>query len=140
MYMGLVMTVNSTIATSYHNSLLQTVDYDAGDGEPRNIEEAMRRPDADQWWACTMDEWQSFQDMGVFDFVPLPKGRRAIDSKIVYKLKRDENNLPIRYKARIVARGFQQQLGVDFFDSFSAMSHPTSVRAILAVRAYTADD
>eukprot|EP00961_Rhodomonas_salina_P280571 3789806-Rhodomonas_salina.1 len=95
----------------------------------------MARPDAAEWWACTVDEWQSFLDMGVFEEVDLPAGRRSIQSKLVYKLKRDKYGIPVGYKVWIVARGFQQELGVDFFESFSAMSHPVHVRAIMALAA-----
>eukprot|EP00961_Rhodomonas_salina_P209922 2834498-Rhodomonas_salina.1 len=72
--------------------------------------DALLRPDAAEWWAATVDEWQSFIDMEVFEEVDLPAGRRAIQSKLVYKLKRDEFGIPVRHKARIVALGFQQAL------------------------------
>ena len=83
--------------------------------EPSTIEEALKRPDGAQWWNATMEEWQSFIDRGVFKEVDLPYGHRAIDTRAVFKVKRDENNLPIRHKCRIVERGFQAQEGVDFF-------------------------
>ena len=135
-HIGVAMTLNEPLSTEYNASLLQSVAYSAeGSEDPADLAEAMSRPDAAEWWACTVDEWQSFLDMGVFEEVDLPQGRRAIQSKLVYKLKRDEHGIPVRHKARIVARGFQQELGVDFFESFSAMSHPVHVRAIMALAA-----
>lgn len=135
-HIGITVTLNEPLSTEYNASLLSTVAYSAeGTKDPVNLHYTLSRGDSAEWWACTVDEWQSFIDMEVFEEADLPPGRRAIESKLVYKLKRDENNIPFRYKARIVARGFQQELGVDFFESFSAMSHPVHVRAIMALAA-----
>ena len=38
-----------------------------------------------------------------------------------------------KYKARLVARGFLQKLGVDFFSTFSPMATLTSIRILLAL-------
>jgi hypothetical protein len=38
--------------------------------------------------------------------VPSPAGRKLVDSKWVFKLKRDANGKIARYKTRLVARGF----------------------------------
>eukprot|EP00961_Rhodomonas_salina_P001487 20412-Rhodomonas_salina.1 len=51
------------------------------------------------------------------------------------QLKLDRNNEPIRYKARIVSKGYQQRFGVDYIDSFSATAHPTAIRTMLALAA-----
>lgn len=38
-----------------------------------------------------------------------------------------------RYKAKLVAKGFHQQAGVDFHKTFSLVIKPTSVRLVLAI-------
>ena len=43
--------------------------------------------------------------------VDLPKDRKAIGSKWVFKVKRDVNGKVLRYKARLVAQGFNQKYG-----------------------------
>lgn len=50
--------------------------------------------------------------------VDLPKGRKAITAKWVFKLKGAGTN-NIRFKARWVARGYAQIPGVDFNETFS---------------------
>ena len=134
MYIGVSMTLNP-IAYAYHQAAATQVFYSATEEDPKSLDEALNRRDADRWWEATMEEWQSFVDRGVFEISDLPPGRRAIDSKIVYKLKKNELGLPERYKARIVARGFQQEIGVDYFESFSAMSHPVAIRLLVAMAA-----
>jgi len=100
--------------------------------EPKTFFEACQRRDADEWIKATYEEFQSMLDLDVWEVVDRPKDQHVIKSKIVYKLKLDENNNPKRYKARVVARGFDQVEGVDYFDSFSAMAHPVTVRMLIA--------
>eukprot|EP00961_Rhodomonas_salina_P059813 803045-Rhodomonas_salina.1 len=72
--------------------------------------------------------------MGVFEVVELPKGRKAIGSRIVFKVK-TRDGVPVRRKARIVAKGFSQRYGVDYSDTFAAMAHPSAIRLVLALAA-----
>ena len=103
--------------------------------EPTSLAEARQRWDAARWEEATQQEYNTLRSMECFDIVPLPAGCKAIQSRLVYKLKLDRNNIPIRYKARVVAKGYQQRWGVDYVDSFSATAHPTAIRAMLALAA-----
>jgi hypothetical protein len=51
----------------------------------------------------------------------------------VFKLKRDEASTIVKHKARLVARGFLQQEGVDFDDAFAPVARMESMRLILAL-------
>ena len=51
----------------------------------------------------------------------------------MYKLKRDEAGAIVKHKARLVARGFVQQEGVDFDDAFAPVAQMESVRLLLAL-------
>ena len=51
----------------------------------------------------------------------------------MYKLKRDEAGAIVKHKARLVARGFVQQEGVDFDDAFALVARMESVRLLLAL-------
>ena len=69
-------------------------------------------------------------------FTPIkyvPKHANIISSRWVFKLKRDaEGNIIIR-KARLVARGFTQQEGIDYFETFSPTLKQDSLRIITAL-------
>ena len=80
-----------------------------------------------------------FLTKGTFQFLPknkLPKGRKLITSRLVLKVKKDQNNNPIKYKARLVARGFMQVEGVDFIETFASTSIPPTWRILLAIAAH----
>ena len=67
--------------------------------------------------------------MDTYELVELPKGKRALKNKWVYKLKPGDARNPPRYKARIVVKGFQQKKGVDFDDIFAPVCfHMTTQR------------
>jgi hypothetical protein len=59
----------------------------------------------------------------------------VITLKWVFRLKRDEASTIIKHKARFVARGFVQQEGIDFDDTFTPVAQMESVRLLFALAA-----
>jgi stage V sporulation protein SpoVS len=54
----------------------------------------------------------------------------------VFKLKRDTNGQITSCKARLVARGFTQEMGVDYHETFAPTVRVISIRTLLALAAY----
>jgi hypothetical protein len=70
--------------------------------------------------------------------VPCLAGRELVDSKWVFKLKRDANGQIRRYKARLVARGFTQEKSrVDYHETFAPTVRVISILTLLALAAYS---
>ena len=60
------------------------------------------------------DEMKSLHKNHTYDLVELPKGKRALKNKWVFKCKIEPNISQPRYKARLVVKGFGQKKGIDF--------------------------
>jgi hypothetical protein len=103
--------------------------------EPRTYDEAMKRSDAADWDAACEDEIRMFQQMGVYDVVPRPEGRKVIGSKWVFRVKRGPDGEVQKYKARIVAQGFTQVEGLDYDQTFAPVVKLSTFRTILAIAA-----
>jgi hypothetical protein len=56
-----------------------------------------------------------------------------LGTKWVYKVKKDENNRPIRYKSRLVVRGYEQIEDVDYGETYSPVAHFDTLRTLLAL-------
>ena len=78
------------------------------------------------------DEMNSMALNGVWDLIKLPANTKAIGCKWVFKIKKDSLCNIERYKARLIAKGFTQQEGIDYKEVFSLISKKDSLHIILA--------
>ncbi|KAK2072109.1 hypothetical protein P8C59_006485 [Phyllachora maydis] len=72
----------------------------------------------------------------VFKFLPrslLPSNCKLITCRNVLKVKKDAKNRPIKYKSRLVARGFIQVEGLDYTITYAPTSIPPTWRILLAI-------
>ncbi|GJW92963.1 putative ribonuclease H-like domain-containing protein [Tanacetum coccineum] len=93
--------------------------------EPKNIKEAM----ADHSWIESMqDELNQFERLQVWELVPRPEGKNVIALKWLWKNKCDAENIVVRNKTRLVAKGYKQEEGIDFEDSFAPIARLEAVR------------
>ena len=104
-----------------------------GERDPLTHAQAMASPDAERWKQAEQAEQKSLEDMKVYHFVTeVPADAKLLDTKPVYKRKRDSNGIVVRFKNRLVARGFTQRPGIDFDATFApTLSYPT-LRTMLA--------
>nr|GEY04764.1 hypothetical protein [Tanacetum cinerariifolium] len=58
----------------------------------------------------------------------LPKGKRAIGSKCVFRNKKDERWIVIRNKARLIAQGHTQEEGIDYEEVFAPVARIEAIR------------
>jgi hypothetical protein len=65
----------------------------------------------------------------------LPQGKSVVGCKWVYKIKTCSDGTVDLYKTRLVAKGFTQDYGVDYKETFAPVARLSSVRALLAVAA-----
>ena len=81
------------------------------------------------------EELDALHKTGTWDLVDLPPGKSAIGCKWIYKIKTRSDRTVDRYKARLVARGFTQEYGIDYEETFAPVARLSSVRTLIAIYA-----
>jgi hypothetical protein len=64
---------------------------------------------------------------------PLPPGRTAIKAKWIFKVKQGHKDVPARYKARLVEKGYTQSHVLDYQDTYAPVVKHSSLRTILSL-------
>lgn len=99
---------------------------------PMSYEEIKTRDDRVQWEAAIKDELNSFQVNNTWTLVPRPGNKNIVDCKWIFSIKHDEYGNPLRYKARLVARGFRQEYPSDYSETFAPVARMDSFRFMIA--------
>ncbi|GJV20747.1 retrotransposon protein, putative, ty1-copia subclass [Tanacetum coccineum] len=83
------------------------------------------------------EEIDSLRKNKTWELVDYPVRQKLVSCKWLFKIKEGiEGVQKLRYKARLVARGFTQRAGIDYNEVFSPVVQHTSIRVILALTAY----
>jgi transposase InsO family protein len=104
--------------------------------DPTSYQEAINRPDGHMWVGALRDEALSLKKACTYTLVPRPLDRNVIGCKIVWKIKLGPNGEIIKYKARIVAKGYAQKYGVDYEDTYAPVVRYSSLRMIFSLSAH----
>ncbi|KAL8118401.1 hypothetical protein AgCh_016070 [Apium graveolens] len=105
---------------------------DAGT-EPKKVEEALQ--DAD-WVQEMQEELNEFERNKVWTLVPRPKNRSVVGTKWVFRNKTDSDGIITRNKARLVAKRYSQQEGIDYDETFAPVARLEAIRIFLAYAAH----
>ena len=97
--------------------------------EPSSFKEAMLHPDKQ---ATMKTEYGSLLTNSTWSLVPKPVNKHIIGCKWIYKLKLKVNGLVDRFKAHLVAKGFNQTYGIDYFETFCLVK-PTTIRLVFSL-------
>ncbi|GJZ22310.1 putative ribonuclease H-like domain-containing protein, partial [Tanacetum coccineum] len=98
----------------------------------------------EQWFISAVYERKSHKDLHTFLFacflskeepkriskalIDLPKGKRAIGTKWIFRNKKDERVIVIRNKERLVAQGHTQEEGIDYDEVFVPVARIEAIR------------
>ena len=103
--------------------------------EPKSVKEATSGDEFKEWNEAMNNEMQSLDENHVWELAELPAGRKAIGCKWIFKRKADADGNIERYKARLVAQGYNQKFGIDYEETFSPVVRFESVRTVIALAA-----
>nr|GFB80345.1 Gag-Pol polyprotein [Tanacetum cinerariifolium] len=101
--------------------------------EPKNIKEAMANS---AWIESMQEELHRFDRLDVWELVDRPLCKNIINMKWIWRNKRDEENTVIRNKSRLVAKGYAQNEGIDFEESFAPVARSEAVWLFIAYAAH----
>ncbi|GJT94161.1 retrovirus-related pol polyprotein from transposon TNT 1-94 [Tanacetum coccineum] len=101
--------------------------------EPKNVKEAMTDP---AWIESMQEELLQFKRLDVWVLVPPSDNIKPLTLKWLFKNKHDEENTVIRNKTRLVVRGYRQEEGIDFEESFAPVARMEAIRIFLAYAAH----
>ncbi|WVZ94051.1 hypothetical protein U9M48_039993 [Paspalum notatum var. saurae] len=79
------------------------------------------------------EEIAALERIGTWDIVSLPSSATLITCKWVYKIKTRSDGSIDCYKARLVGRGFQQEYGHDYEETFALAAHRITVHTLVVV-------
>nr|GFB76139.1 retrovirus-related Pol polyprotein from transposon TNT 1-94 [Tanacetum cinerariifolium] len=101
--------------------------------EPKTYKEVLTQS---CWIEAMQEELNEFERLEVWEFVPQRDQVMVITLKWIYKVKLDELGGILKNKARLVARGYRQEEGIDFEELFALVARLEAIRIFLAYAAH----
>nr|GEX64626.1 putative ribonuclease H-like domain-containing protein [Tanacetum cinerariifolium] len=101
--------------------------------EPKSVKEALINP---AWIESMQEELHQFIRLDVWELVPSPDGIKPLTLIRLFKNKHDEENTVIHNKTRLVVKGYRQEKGIEFEESFAPVAWMESIRIFLAYFAH----
>ncbi|KAJ1522455.1 hypothetical protein ONE63_001645 [Megalurothrips usitatus] len=99
---------------------------------PVTVQEAVDSPEASFWLKAMEDELNSFESNRVWSLEAPANGAQVVGNKWVFKKKVDFDGSTL-YRARLVAKGYTQTYGVDYFETFAPVVRRETLRILFSV-------
>jgi len=96
---------------------------------PQNIQEALKGP---KWKEAIMEEMKALIGNHTWDIVESPKDKKIVGCKWVFTIKYKSYGSIDRYKARLVAQGYNQEKGIDYDETYASVTRLEAIRMLLA--------
>ena len=81
------------------------------------------------------EEMKSIEKNQTWSLSTLPEGAKCIGVKWLYKTKLNKNGEVSKYEARLVAKGYSQEHGIDYTEVYAPVARMDTIRTIIATAA-----
>ncbi|CAI7895533.1 unnamed protein product [Closterium sp. NIES-54] len=105
--------------------------------EPATVQQALGGEHKEKWHDAMDKELKALEERNTWKVVPIAVARNktVLTGKWVFRVKTKADGTIDKFKARWVVRGFDQEHGCDFTETFAPVSRHTSLRILLAITA-----
>ncbi|CAB0041972.1 unnamed protein product [Trichogramma brassicae] len=100
-----------------------------------DIKDALSGPNKAAWFEAMCEEIKSLINNDTWTIVEKPRNVRLVGCRTVLRNKFNPDGTICRRKARLVAQGFSQIPGTDFFETFAPVARLDSLRTLTAIAA-----
>ena len=104
--------------------------------EPKSYKEAMNSSYREHWLKAMNIELNILKENNTWELIPLPEGVRPLKTKWVYKIKNPKNSSNISdiiFKARFVAKGYEQLYGLEYIETYAAVIKQMAWKLLFAL-------
>src|SRR6266404_1876525 len=123
------------IADDKHGDFVATL-IEEVENDPKSLSEAQARNNWPCWKEAMDAEITTLDRAGTWSNVPQLTHKNIVGSKWVYHIKRKADGTIQKYKACLVARGFTQIYGIDYYHTYSPVARLTTICFLLAMAAW----
>ena len=134
--MEMIHWIHSQIQNSIASASVVIVDTTDRIEPPQNFQEAMRSSHAAKWLEACQEEMDALMGNKTWELIDNPGDHPVLTGKWVFAVK-VLSPTQVRFKARWVARGFNQQYGIDYRETFAPVINTKAWHILLAVAAAT---
>ncbi|CAL9028826.1 unnamed protein product [Prunus brigantina] len=102
------------------------------DSDPITYTEAVKE---EKWREAMDNEIMSIEKNQTWELTDLPKGKKTIGVKWVFRTKLNEKGEVDKHKARLVAKGYKQKHGIDYKEVFAPVARHDTIRLVISLAA-----
>ena len=107
----------------------------AAEGLEPIYEEACKQPDWPKWDQAIHKELEGLEKTGTWELVEWPSDTNVVNNQWVLRMKKNAAGEIEKYKAHLVAKGFTQIYGIDYYERYASVAILTSFHLLLAIAA-----
>ena len=100
------------------------------DSKPVSINKALKKK---VWVNAMMKELEAIKRNMSWELIVLPRNKKAISVRWVFKIKLNPSGSVSKHKARLAARGFLQKSILYYFEVFAPISRPEPIRLVITI-------